>query len=458
MPFEFAPTKLADLVSLLAAHGVQEGLIKPLSRNHNDKNQIYSAAGFDPVYPMFDVAFSLRGAATSRKKGSRTKGKFIPEAVFRKFSWVDSSGREIPAREAKMIIYAQYPETRLSGFQTVENTMPDTLSVEFTKQHPDVARYLVLGRRGAGEVVAVMVAGPAQRFMNEVASLPNATGSRVWKHLRVGQNVSAALASMLARVVNKPVPGRRLDASHASLPFNGTQVCGYTLEHELGIVPNSDKNGDFEGIELKAHTQKKVTLFTPEPDLGLYAEDFAKFMNTYGYEAKPGEFRLTGIHRVDVCCDKSGLTLKIMNHERGSSLAAAADKDVHVGLFDNKGRLAAGWSLERLLNCWSAKHNESVYVPASKTRCEDPELIAAGHKYMVEFSDEVMWCRETSAEQLFEALYEGTLFLDPAPKYCPDNASLNKRRSQWRVNDIGQAANDLYTDVQTVTLQDSTAA
>lgn len=458
MSYEFAPARLDELVSLLSAHGAQEALIKPLRKNHNDKNQIYSAAGFDPVYPMFDVTFSLRGASTSRKKGSRTMGKFIPEAVFRKFSWIDSTGREIPAREAKMIIYAQYPETRLSGFQTVENTMPETLSVDFTKQHPDIARYLVLGRRGAGEVIAVMVADPGQRFRGEVASLPNATGSRVWKHLRVGRNVSAALERMLCEVANRPVPGCRLDANRKSLPFNGTQVCGYTLEHELGIVPNSDKNGDFEGIELKAHTQNKVTLFTPEPDMGFYAEDFAKFMLTYGYEAKPGEFRLTGIHRVGVRCEKSALTLKIVNHERGASIAAAADKDVHVGLYDDQGRLAAGWSLERLLNCWSAKHNESVYVRASKARCEDPELLAAGHKYMVEFSDRVMWCHETSAEQLFEALYAGTLFLDPAPKYCPENASLNKRRSQWRVNNISEAANDLYTDVRMVSLRDSAAA
>lgn len=178
-------------------------------------------------------------------------------------------------------------------------------------------------------------------------------------------------------------------------------------------------------------------------------------MTTYGYEAKPGEFRLTGIHRVDRRCEKSGLTLKIMNHERGASLAAAADKDVHVGLYDNEGHLAAGWSLERLLNCWSAKHNESVYVPASKSRCNDPDLEAAGHKFMVEFSDRVMWCRETSAEQLFGALYEGTLFLDPAPKYCPGDASLNKRRSQWRVNDITVAAKDLYTDVRIVSLSDT---
>ena len=452
MTFEFAPTSLRELEKVLASHRVTEALIKPLSRNHNDKNQVYSGSEFAPLYPMFDVDFALRGASSSRKKGGRTKGKSIPEAVFRDFVWIDRNGREVPARGVRMIVYAQYPETRLSGFGTVENTIPASMSVEFTKANPDTRRFLVLGRRGCGAVVGVMVADPDQQFIDEVADLPNATGSRVWKHLILRAASPDRLKALLAGVADTPLPGSRLDADGATLPFNGTQVCGYTLEHALGIVPNSSKEGDFEGIELKTHTQKKVTLFTPEPDMGLYTEDFPGFMTQYGYPDEAGNLRLTGIHRVGVRCDKSGLTLVVANHERGKSLAASADNDVHVGLLDDRGTLAAGWSLERLLNCWSAKHNEAVYVPAVKTKCTDEELLANGHGYMVEFANTVMWCRETSAERLFEALYNGTLFLDPAPKYSADNPKLNKRRSQWRVNDIADAARDLYRDVRFISL------
>ena len=97
-------------------------------------------------------------------------------------------------------------------------------------------------------------------------------------------------------------------------------------------------------------------------------------------------------------------------------------------------------------------------MPATKTACIDPELLACGHRHMVSFADTVLWCRLTSAEQLFEALYNGTLFLDPAPKYCPGQPTLNKRRSQWRVNDIAQAAQDLYSEVRLVSLFEATAA
>lgn len=453
MTFEISPGSLKEVEDLLASHGAHEALIKPLSRNHNDKNQIYSGSDFRPLFPMFDMEFNMRGPSESKKKGGRNKGKAIPEAVFRNFTWLDASDREVAARNVKMIIYAQYPETRLSGFQTIENTMPSAMSVEYTKKYPDTPRFLVLGRRGGGEVLAIMIADPSPEFMDAVGALPSATGSRVWKHLRLRETADGRLVAMLSRVAGKPLPGCRLDSARNTLPFNGTQVCGYTLEHELGIIPNSDKNGDFEGIELKTHTQKKVTLFTPEPDMGLYAENFAAFMEKYGYEDKDGHYRVTGIHRVGIRCEKSSLTLNVINHERGTSLAASADKNVHLGLVDDDGQLAAGWSLERILNNWNSKHNEAVYIPAKKGPCDDPELLEKGYNYRIEFSDTVMWCRETSAEQLFEALYNGTLFLDPAPKYSPDNPKLNKRRSQWRVNDISNAAKDLYSDVRMISLE-----
>ena len=458
MAFEHAFVSLVDLEALLARHGVSEAVIKPLTRNHNDKNQIYSGADFRPLYPMFDVTFLMRGASASAQKGGQNQGQQIPEAVFTSFHWIDDTDREVRARGLRMIIYSQYPETRLSGFRTVENTMPEAMSVEFTKAHPEAVRYLVLGRRGTGEAVAVMVVDPAAAFIDAVTALPGAAGSRVWKHLRLRSTSPERLMALLAGAAGSVVPGRRLDAKGNTLPFNGTQVCGYTLEHALGIIPNSGKDGDFEGIELKTHTQKKVTLFTPEPDMGVYAADFASFMTRYGYEDGDGNYRVTGVHRVGKRCEKSRLTLQVMNHDRGTSLAASVDRDVHLALLDDDGNLAAGWSLERILNNWTSKHNETVYVSATKTACDDPELLAAGHRHMIGFANSVLWCRLTSAEQLFEALYNGTLFLDPAPKYCPGQPKLNKRRSQWRVNDIAEAAQDLYSDVRQVSLVDAMTA
>jgi hypothetical protein len=453
--FQFQPSTLKDLIPEFQHHGVSELLIKPLKKNHNDKNQIYSGTDFRPLFPIFDMSFSFRGPSTSAKKNGRNKNRPIPEAVFSDFSWATVAGGLERVPSAKMIVYPQYPETRLSGFQTNQNEMPPALSVSFTKQALAVPRYLVLGRRGAGAVVAFMVVDPGAQFRDDVEALPHAPGSRSWKHFKLKSAFNTRLFQQLAISANTTLPGCRLTAEGKTVPFNGTQVCGYTLEHALDLRPNSSKFGDFEGIELKTHTQKKVTLFTPEPDMGLYHDDFGAFMTEYGYEDRPGQFRLTGVHKVDVPCAKTGLTLKVINHTRGETLAAKADSDVHVGLVAPDGALAAGWSLERILNSWNAKHNEAVYIAAAKSPCKEEDLLREGYKFTVRFHDRVMWCRDTSAEQLFEALYNGTLFLDPAPKYCPANPKLNKRRSQWRVNDIAITAKDLYTHVEFVDLKEA---
>lgn len=452
--FHHSPPDLDGLRAKMERHGITEAIIKSLGKNNNDKNQIYSGVALAPLYPTFDMTFNLRGPSVSGKKKSATAGTPIPEAVFKEFSWVKADGAVVEARGVKMIIYAQYPETRLSGFQAVDNTMPSALSVDFTRRYPDAVRYLVLGRRGSGAVAAFMIVNPGPDFIRDVSQLPNAPGSRIWKQMRLKSAFNTSLFQRLAAASMIELPGARMASDGTTLPFNGTQVCGYTLEHSLGIRSNSSKFGDFDGIELKAHTQKKVTLFTPEPDMGLYSEDFEKFMKGYGYMDDEGHYRLTGVHKANVRCKKSGLTLKIQNYERGMSLASRADSDVHVGLYAEDGVLAAGWSLERLLNCWTAKHNEAVYVPATKKPMFNKELSAAGYRYNIVFSNKVMWCRETSAEKLFEALYSGMLFLDPAPKFCPGKPHLNKRRSQWRVNDIEVAARSLYNEVRFLDLHD----
>jgi len=265
--------------------------------------------------------------------------------------------------------------------------------------------------------------------------------------------------------------GCKMDSSGDTLPFTGTQVCGYTLEHALGIIPNSNKDGDLYGIELKTHTQLKVTLFTPEPDFGKYADSFENFMMKYGYKLE-NDWRLTGVHRANKRCAKSGLTLKVQEYrtknlpgekqewvmdENGDRVAFPYDKKtsltskmgaVEVVLAADDGEIAAGWSLERLMNNWGVKHDEVVYISAKRALNKNVAEVNDGYKYSVTFSPKVLWCRGTSAEQLLEAINSGLIFLDPAPKYAPYDVSKNKRRAQWRVNNITKAVSQLYEMVE----------
>jgi hypothetical protein len=104
--------------------------------------------------------------------------------------------------------------------------------------------------------------------------------------------------------------------------------------------------------------------------------------------------------------------------------------------------------LERLMNCWGAKHNEVVYIPATKEKNALDEEVAQGFEHQVTFGRTVIWCRDTTAERLLNAINDGVIYLDPAPKLHATDPAKNKRRAQWRVNDITKAAYALYSSVQ----------
>lgn len=471
--FEHFFTSVSDLTLMLKSLGIQKAILKPLPKNANDKNQIYFASDFSVLYNLFDITLAERGPSFSSTKDSSTPGSLIPEGVFNDFSWCKRDGTLVKAKNVKVIIYTQYPEARLSGFISVENDMPQSLSVSFMKDNPECKRILVLGSLPGGVCIALVIINYTDSFAADVAALPGMEGSRICKQITIEQDHRSNLLKQLSGVVKTPQKGCRLDAYGNTLPFTGTQVCGYTLEHALGIVPNSDKDGDINGIELKTHTQEKVTLFTPEPDFGPYTDDFAKFMMMYGYQsAGKNEYRLTGVHRANERNKKTGLTLKIREYRpanpddkksdwvrdaNGDKVAFPYDSStsltsklnaVEVVLEDDAGKVAAGWSLTRLMNTWGVKHNDVVYLSASKMVNEDQAEREQGYAFKVRFEPKVILCQQTSAEHLLKAINDGVIFLDPAPKYVPDDVSKNKRRSQWRVNDISKAVCSLYDDVQ----------
>ena len=248
------------------------------------------------------------------------------------------------------------------------------------------------------------------------------------------------------------------------MPFNGTQVHGYTLEHACDIKPNSNHDGDIYGIELKCFSSKKLSLITTEANGGLYRENYAKFMTTYGYLSGQ-DYRLTGIHRANVKNSKTGLTLKIVCFPISKSSSEIVlrlyDPDIPFAkqmnamslvLEDEEGNTAASWSIEHLMNRWGAKHSEVVYVPATVTVNEVPDEVSAGFLKRVKFGNEVLWCFRSTVEDLIKAIHAGIIFLDPAPKYSEVDSKRNKRRTQWRLNNIYRAAPSLYERTEIVFL------
>lgn len=471
LDFEHTAKDLQEISQLLGGIGADRAVLKILPKNANDKNQIYFASNYTSLHRTFELTLTERGASSSLTKNSSKPGQAIPEAVFEDFKWHKPDGTSVPAKNVKAIVYTQYPEARLSGFQTIHNTMPQSLSIAFTKAHPERKRLLILARLPGGACMGLVYVDVSAELEAEIHQLESFEGSKVCKHIEIEQEYGKDVQKLLATLINKRHKGCRLDIYGNTLPFTGTQVCGYTLEHALGIRPNANKDGDIKGIELKTHTQVKVTLFTPEPDFGLYADDFTKFMTTYGYQSGE-EWRLTGIHRAGVKAKKSGLTLKVREYrtietadaktdwernENGEKIAYPYNPDtpltpkmegVEVVLTDANDYVAAGWSLQRLMNNWGAKHNETVYITAKKADNTVAAEVTEGYDFEVSFGSKVIWCKETSAERLLKAINDGVIFLDPAPKLVPDDSSKNKRRAQWRVNDITKAVHALYEKVE----------
>ena len=458
--FDHHSESLANIFETLERLGASLGVIKVLPKNANDKNQVYISSDLNILHPTFSLTFQERGQSESITKKQSNPNKMIPEAVFNNFHWLTNGFRLVKAKKVKAIFYAQYPEVRLSGFRTIENTMPRSMSVEYTKQGDAPKRLLVLAQLPGGGAVGIIFVDSTGSLINEVNELPSFNGSKVCKKLIIEQDGSTKLAKILKGIVGKTFDGCRYDKYGNTIPFLGTQVCGYTLEHACEIIPNSEKNGDIFGIELKTHTQKKVTLFTPEPDFGDYRDNYSSFMKTNGYQDEQGNWRLTGIHKANILSKRSGLTLRVRakKYVKESKKWIEIDYDpetcstakmdyMEVVLLNSNNHVTAGWSYERLMNCWGAKHNEVVYIPARKKENSNEKKYKEGYKFEVTFGETIMWCKNTTADQLFKAIHEGTIFLDPAPKLHATDPSQNKRRSQWRVNDIAKAANTLYAEV-----------
>ncbi|GFM64862.1 hypothetical protein PSCICJ_09800 [Pseudomonas cichorii] len=472
--FEHHANCLDDIKNTLGSFGVRRAVLKQLPKNANDKNQIYISTDFGVLSDDFSMTFNERGASISEKEFRKFRiERSISEAAFDQFSWLKVDGSLSKAKKVKAIIYPQYPEVRLSGFLTVENTMPGSLSVSFTKKYPDARRLLVLGVIPGGSCIAIVYSGLSNELVDEIKALPSHERAKACKLIDFGKPGLSQLFALLKPLVGRRLPGCRLNSMGATLPFTGTQVCGYTLEHGLGIASNSDKEGDIFGIELKTHTSRKLTLFTPEPDFGFYAENFTEFMNRFGYLDSQGDRRLTGLHRANIPCVKTGLVLKVTEfrvdsegqwilddtgervrfpYDESSPLSAKTD-GLQVVLLDVNGFVAAGWSFARLMNSWGAKHNEVVYIPSQKTLNDNPAEVERGYDVSVMFSPTVMLCQRTSAERLYKAINDGVVFLDPAPKLHATDSSKHKRRAQWRVNDIAKAALTLYESMEFVTLK-----
>jgi len=428
---------IKKLVDIYRDQGVSRIYYKLLSPNDNSKNQPYMAGH------LTDLAFLPTGEITetsstsNKQKNNKRKIKYL---VALDFYWLSSDGKLFPAPDAKLIYYPQYPEVRLSGF--LAKTQFDNGGwMDPYKNGRAEGRVLFFGVKNSGEII-IYLATPESRISKEIHEYPALALTGVFNELLTSEpqdkrSSRDLLISELARIHNKEwIGSKRLDTDGNLKDYRAQNGGGYTLEAELGVIPNGIAEPDFKGWEIKQFGVKKchlinskpLTIMTPEPDGGLYSDEGAEaFVRKYGYttQEKPGRYDFTGRHFANQACDKSGMTLQTVGFDKESGMIT--DASGSIALLDNFGNPASIWTFAKIMEHWKRKHAKAAYIPSLSTSVN-------GQYRSYHYCNNVRLFTGTSFTKLLQAINDHHVYYDPGINIKnADTKPVTKRRSQFRI-------------------------
>lgn len=461
---------LGNLVDMYRDLGVERIVYKLLAPNDNSKNQLYLAKHFTDIgfFPTDDLVAS----ASTSKKTSDPKRK-IKFTAGLKFHWLSPEGQFYPAPTAKLIYYPQFPEVRLSGF--LKNASIDMGGwMDPAKLGRSEGRVLFFGIRSDRTIFAYL-AIPTSRIAKEICERKSFVLSSVLRELRfskqvpvkgvmessleeiaasyrVEDNERQLLIAELRRIhLAGPILSKKLGRDGIAKAYTAKNGGGYTLEAELGVVPNGIAEPDFHGWEIKQFGVKKfeliqgkpLTLMTPEPDGGLYKLQGVKsFIRTYGYANPKVEdrFDFTGRHFANAICEKSRLTLVTPGFDNDSR--SMTDAAGYVGLLDENENVAASWSYAKLLEHWKKKHARAAYIPSVAS-----DLSNGSRVY--QYGNNVRLYEGTDINRLLAAVADKHVYYDPGIKMeLASTKEKVKKRSQFRIK--SKNLDTLYYKLDTV--------
>lgn len=441
---------LAQLQSILRGQGIRTAYVKLLSpKQDNDKNQIYLGAGLDGVTNLFPATIEVRSASSSTAKRKSAVGKPKLEAKI-EFAWLGGNGARYDAPNTRIIDYFQYPEVRMSGFLNGCEAGPDALRRRLLGEFG--RRILIMGTASDGKVVGVVLTERDDPLVTTFPDLPLVAARGVLRVLMVdgeaGADPAEQLRHELTAIVRSGWHSSRINRGGRIEPFTGSQGGGYTLEALLGVAANGNKAPDKHGFEIKSFSGSRISLMTPTPDLGFQGtHNFREFMERFGHPAVNGDGsrRFTGLHKAGAVNAKTGLELRLTGYDRyNDKFGDAADVSVQLYHVETD-EVAAAWSLEKLANCWNAKHANALYITFQSRN---------GGDGLAEYQYASSWLqgRGTDVWRLLRAIDRGIVFYDPADTIYADNRA--KVRPQWRINSgqLPQAMALLYAEASTVTV------
>lgn len=198
----------------------------------------------------------------------------------------------------------------------------------------------------------------------------------------------------------------------------GDTGVGYTVEKELGKEPDSSKQPDYKGIELKAGrgSKNRSTLFAQVADWSVSpCKRSADILNRYGYE-RDGDFKLY--------CSVS--TRK--PNSQGLILRYNEPSDCIEEWYEGSGserELVAIWPGSLLRSRLREKHAETFWIEAASKKEEDNEyfqLISATHT------------REPLESQLMPLIAEGTITMDHLIKRNGKTNRVSEKGPLFKIN------------------------
>ncbi|ORJ61637.1 hypothetical protein B5V00_06165 [Geothermobacter hydrogeniphilus] len=410
----------------MADNGCRTIICKVLAANDNRKQQIYLGGNFTAInlLPFREI------------RPDPDKSHILKAGL--DFWWLSEDGSSHPAPKAQLILYSQYPEVRFSGFLARCPNAPSEMMDESLRLS---GRILFMGIRQDGKIVGYLC-HPESELAKEFRTLKGLSQQGVFIELGLdeesGQEEIVLLTELRRIYMMGWIRSKRLGSKGQLLPCEAPQCGGYTLEAELGIIPNGVSEPDFHGYEVKQHNVTSfdridvgvLTLMTPQPTGGYYKEKGVEaFVRRFGYPDMTGragrEDRLNfgGIHRAGVRHSRTGLTLSLIGFDPVEG--KIHDATGGIALLSSTGEEAAIWHYADIMKHWNRKHAKAAYVPSIKRKTPD---------LCYQYGSVVRIGEGTDFLLYLKAMNEGQVYYDPGIKL--ENASTKpkaKHRSQFRM-------------------------
>ena len=420
---------IESLRKFLTDQGCTEIYAKLLAANDNSKQQVYLGESFDVlnVFPLEKVEINI-----SKDGEEATYWAALD------FSWITEDFELSRAPHAKFILYPAYPEVRFSGFLLGCKKAPSALMT-----NRETGRILFFGITPRRKVIGYVSEKDSEISIDylNILHLEKFGVFTIWRFT----NSRFILLHELLRIHQSGwIQSKRLDKHGNILPCTARNCGGYTLEAELGILPNGMAEPDFMGWEVKQFGVKnfenlrasRITLMTPEPTLGFYGENgYKEFVRQYGYpdvSGKKDRLNFGGMYRIGSRNKKTNLELRLIGFDPEKSVIT--DVNGRIALVDVYENETAAWPFVNLIEHWSRKHNQACYVPSKSDKTN-------AHRYC--YGPNVIIGESTDFNLFLMQMYMGNVFYDPAIK-VEDESSGNKSKPRNQFRTYSKSVYDLY--------------